>query len=147
MEPHGARNGNAVDPHDFAGFWIRFGADLLDGACYWGIGLAAWLVIDKGMLHSQNDTVATWIVFAATCYNAYYLLGTRGQSWGRRNAAIKVVSAGTLRPIGIWRALLRAILAATVSAIPFMLGFLWMLWDPKKQTWHDKIVGSYVLRA
>jgi uncharacterized RDD family membrane protein YckC len=32
-----------------------------------------------------------------------------------------------------------------VSAIVFLLGYLWMLWDPEKQTWHDKAAGSVVV--
>jgi uncharacterized RDD family membrane protein YckC len=27
------------------------------------------------------------------------------------------------------------------------LGYLWPLWDPRKQTFADKIVGSVVVRA
>jgi hypothetical protein len=27
------------------------------------------------------------------------------------------------------------------------LGYLWMLWDDQKQTWHDKIVDSAVIRV
>jgi len=35
--------------------------------------------------------------------------------------------------------------AKILSAIPCLLGYFWMLWDPQKQTWHDKIVGSIVV--
>lgn len=27
------------------------------------------------------------------------------------------------------------------------LGFLWIIWDEQKQGWHDKIAGTYVIRA
>jgi len=27
------------------------------------------------------------------------------------------------------------------------LGFLWMLWDKDRQTWHDKAAGSFVIRV
>jgi uncharacterized RDD family membrane protein YckC len=33
-----------------------------------------------------------------------------------------------------------------LSALPLFLGFLWAAWDPKKQTWHDKLAGTYVVR-
>ncbi len=29
----------------------------------------------------------------------------------------------------------------------FSLGYLWMLWDDDKQTWHDKMVRSIVVKA
>jgi hypothetical protein len=32
------------------------------------------------------------------------------------------------------------------SSAIFYLGYLWMLWDDKKQTWHDKVVNSVVVK-
>jgi uncharacterized RDD family membrane protein YckC len=32
-----------------------------------------------------------------------------------------------------------------ISAIPLFLGFFWVLWDSKRQCWHDKIAGSQVI--
>jgi uncharacterized RDD family membrane protein YckC len=26
------------------------------------------------------------------------------------------------------------------------IGFIWVLWDPKKRGWHDYIGGTYVIR-
>jgi len=26
------------------------------------------------------------------------------------------------------------------------VGFLWIIWDPKKQGWHDKVAGTVVVR-
>ncbi len=37
-------------------------------------------------------------------------------------------------------------LAAIISALPLGLGYWWMFWDPYRQTWHDKIMHTYVLR-
>jgi uncharacterized RDD family membrane protein YckC len=34
-----------------------------------------------------------------------------------------------------------------VSAVVFLLGYLWMIWDSEKQTWHDKVAGSVVVPA
>ena len=34
-----------------------------------------------------------------------------------------------------------------LSLLPLGLGYLWMLWDPQQQTWHDKICGTMVVRA
>jgi uncharacterized RDD family membrane protein YckC len=34
-----------------------------------------------------------------------------------------------------------------ISSFIFNLGFFWMLFDPKKQTWHDKIADTYVIEA
>ena len=34
-----------------------------------------------------------------------------------------------------------------VNAIPCYLGYLWPLWDSKRQTFADKIMGTYVIKA
>jgi uncharacterized RDD family membrane protein YckC len=57
---------------------------------------------------------------------------------------VSVVDVRTGTPIGVGRAIGRYF-AKILSAIPCGLGYFWMLWDPNKQTWHDKIVGSYVV--
>jgi uncharacterized RDD family membrane protein YckC len=34
-----------------------------------------------------------------------------------------------------------------VSGAVVLIGFLWMIWDREKQTWHDKAAGSVVIPA
>jgi uncharacterized RDD family membrane protein YckC len=34
-----------------------------------------------------------------------------------------------------------------ISQSAFGLGLLWAAFDPNKQGWHDKIAGTYVIRA
>ena len=35
--------------------------------------------------------------------------------------------------------------ASFLSILPLGLGFWWAFWDPKKQTWHDEMLRTYVL--
>jgi uncharacterized RDD family membrane protein YckC len=49
------------------------------------------------------------------------------------------------KPVTITVALVRG-LAAAFSVVVLFLGFLWMIWDREKQTWHDKIAGTVVIR-
>ena len=37
--------------------------------------------------------------------------------------------------------------ARYLSAQVLFLGYWWMLWDDNRQTWHDKIVSSIVVKA
>jgi len=34
-----------------------------------------------------------------------------------------------------------------ISILPFMLGFVWVAIDSKKQGWHDKMAGTLVVKA
>ena len=69
-----------------------------------------------------------------------------GQSWGQKATGIRVVDATTGAPIGTGRAVGR-FFARYLSGFVCYLGYVWMLWDAKKQTWHDKIVGTIVVKA
>jgi len=63
-----------------------------------------------------------------------------------RRLGVKVVCQRTLQPIGIPRSIGR-FFGQYISAWIFYLGYLWMLWDKDKQTWHDKMVNSIVIRT
>jgi uncharacterized RDD family membrane protein YckC len=34
-----------------------------------------------------------------------------------------------------------------VATLPFLLGFFWVAFDPRKQGWHDKLAHSVVVRG
>jgi uncharacterized RDD family membrane protein YckC len=74
-------------------------------------------------------------------------LGKTGQTWGCRIVGIKVIGETTGEPIGFGRALGRQLFASLISGQVLYLGYLWMLWDDKKQTWQDKVVNSVVVIA
>jgi len=66
-----------------------------------------------------------------------------GQTFGNSVMGIKVVAADGTPPTTS-KAILRY-LGYIISAIPFSLGFLWVAVDKKRQGWHDKIAGSFVV--
>ncbi len=70
-----------------------------------------------------------------------------GRNWspGMRSMGIGVVDQSTGQPIGFGRALVRGIVSIASGRV-LLLGYLWMLWDPKKQTWHDKVARSVVVQ-
>ena len=59
---------------------------------------------------------------------------------------IRVVRLADGGPLGWSTALLRH-LCSYLSAIPCGLGYFWMLWDPEKMTWHDKLSATVVAPA
>ena len=73
-------------------------------------------------------------------------LGRTGTSIGRRWLGIRLVDAATGLPIGGWRTLARWLIAVNLSLQLAMIGYLWMLWDDREQTWHDRLVRSVVVR-
>ena len=78
----------------------------------------------------------------------YYWLftGLKGQTLGKMAVGIKVVNAeGSVPGLGI--ATLREVPGKIASYIVIFPGFLWIIWDRRKQGWHDKIAKTYVVRV
>lgn len=73
--------------------------------------------------------------------------GPNGQTIGKKALGIRVIDANTGGPIGGGRAVGRLVFKTFISGNIFFLGYLWMLWDRRKQTWHDKVVTSVVVKA
>lgn len=78
-------------------------------------------------------------------YNAY-LAGTTGQSIGKKTAGIRLVREQDGQLVGGGLAIGRYFLHV-LDALPCLLGFLWPLWDAKRQTFADKILKTLVIKA
>jgi uncharacterized RDD family membrane protein YckC len=50
------------------------------------------------------------------------------------------------QPMNVAASIIRA-LASVFSAMAFGLGFFWAGWDRQKQSWHDKIAGTYMVKV
>lgn len=106
------------------------------------------------LLKGANHTVNPWFLFFAmvsigfgnmvSFYNRCILMGTTGQSWGKRFVGIRLVSEATGEPIGVGNAIVRE-LAHIVDIIPIGLGFVLPTVDRKRQTGADKIANSIVI--
>ena len=51
------------------------------------------------------------------------------------------------QPVGFGWGVLRRLCHHTIDGAICYLGFLWPLWDDKRQTFGDKICNTYVVRA
>ena len=129
----------------YATFSERWGADFIDSLIMTAVGIPAYFLIDVPLSREEavGATEIAWLCWFL--WNWTYLVGTTGQSWGRRIAGLQVIMRDG-EPIGVWRALGRNLFAMFISAPLFYLGFLWAIWDEEKQAWHDKVFGTFVMR-
>jgi uncharacterized RDD family membrane protein YckC len=121
---------------EYATWGLRVVASLIDFA----IIIAAQLVFS-----AVSSQLAQLVAIGVEIYFAY-LVGTKGQSPGKQVMKIKIVRDADGQLLGFGTAVLRW-LAHIIDAIPLLLGFLWPLWDKKRQTFADKIVGSVAVKA
>lgn len=75
-----------------------------------------------------------------------YMEGTTGQSPGKKLTNIRLISEQTGQPIGFGMAFVRK-LAHILDGLPCYIGFLWPLFDAKKQTFADKVMNTVVVRS
>lgn len=77
---------------------------------------------------------------------AYFtlMLAWRGTTLGGLLMGLRVVRLDG-RPIDRTVALVRA-LTAILSTLCLGIGWFWASWDPRRQTWHDRLAGTVVIR-
>ncbi|BBY31433.1 RDD family protein [Mycolicibacterium sediminis] len=85
--------------------------------------------------------IANLIGLAYVLWNYGYRQGTTGSSIGKSIMKFKVVSEKTWQPIGFGLSVVRQI-AHFVDAIICYIGYLFPLWDAKRQTLADKIMTT-----
>ena len=89
-------------------------------------------------------------------YGTFLCGSPRGQTVGMMAVGVRAVRDETQGELGYGRALGRAVFEGVLRLINllfFLLGLVWILdmlfplWDKKRQTLHDKVAGSVVLRT
>jgi uncharacterized RDD family membrane protein YckC len=123
---------------NYAGWWQRVGAALLD----YGIPFVIAAVIFAAV---KPIGVILYLVALVWVFYNVFQGGKNGSRWGQKILGIKMVKLADGQPIGGGLAIGRYFLHI-LDGIPCYLGYLWPLWDSKKQTFADKIVGSIVVR-
>jgi uncharacterized RDD family membrane protein YckC len=88
---------------------------------------------------SANPLFRLWLALVPLLFYVYFWI-KGGQTLGMRAWRMRLVRMDG-SPVDLRGALLRC-LGAILSLIPFGLGFLWMLTDPERLTWHDRLSGT-----
>jgi len=105
---------------EYAGFWIRLGAWLIDVIL---LSIISWGIV-----------------------NVAYFIGLwawRGQTLGQMVAHVQVVRTDG-KPVDLRTAVLRY-LGYIVCVLTLGIGFLMVAFDDRKQGLHDKIANTYVI--
>jgi uncharacterized RDD family membrane protein YckC len=85
-------------------------------------------------------------------YNKVFLISKRGSSIGQGIMNLRVVMADG-GPVPLGTSVLRFLVQLGLGVVPFinfilgLLDLLWPLWDPQRQTLHDKAVGTFVIKT
>lgn len=135
--------------YEYAGFWIRFVAAIIDSILFAIVMVPLVLMFGPSDYYAMTSSsyftgfdgimqvifaviyIACWIKFAGTP--------------GKRLLNLKILDAETGNNINLIQGVLRYV-GYFVSTIVFLLGFIWIVFDEKKQGWHDKIAKTVVVK-
>lgn len=143
---------NHVDIHEYAGFGRRTAAMLIDMLIFSFVsaifhtllfGDSAVQIVhsnDGVQVFSSGGWTEQLLILFITVFMWIKFMGTPGKLL----LGCHIVDAETMQPLKIPQALVRYV-AYFVSALPLGLGFFWILWDKRKQGFHDKIAKSVVV--
>jgi uncharacterized RDD family membrane protein YckC len=150
----GPSTGPAGGPpaHTLGEFWPRLGSAIVDGIIVGVVssviaailGIGSWGTGGFGFAFRFVGNNPVQLVLAAAYYT-YFHASPAGQTLGNKLLGLRVVDANTGGSLPWVRALVRWAMSLVSGAV-ILIGYLWMLWDPRKQTWHDIVAQSLVVK-
>jgi uncharacterized RDD family membrane protein YckC len=113
------------------GFWYRFLATIID---------AAIILTFLAMLHAKGPIfIVVWLAYHVAMWT------WKGATIGMMALRLKLVRVGG-QPMDFATALVRGF-AAFISAAVLFVGFFWAGWTKERQSWHDRIAGTYAVKV
>ena len=134
---------------EYAGFWIRVGASIIDSILILIIttpilisiyGPASWT--DGDWVRGFWDLLFSYI-FPAIAVIVFWIY--KSATPGKMATKLTIVDAKTGNKPTTSQFVIRY-LGYYVAMLPLFLGFIWVGIDQRKQGWHDKLAGTVVLR-
>jgi uncharacterized RDD family membrane protein YckC len=135
-------------PLEYVGFWPRVIASLLDTLVLMVIAIPLTLLVFGSNWTEQMEGTSAANILISYVLPLVFVVGfwiARQATPGKMAFAAQIVDARTGgKPTGVQWAI--RYVGYFVSAIPFLLGLIWVAFDPRKQGWHDKLAGTVVVR-
>lgn len=138
-----------AQPLEYVGFWIRVVAHLIDSLLVLIIILPLLISIygpeylrSEKFLHGPADLLLSY-VFPAIAVLLFW--SARQATPGKMAFKVKIVDANHGGKPSMLQYVVR-LMGYIVSILPVGLGLLWVVWDRRKQAWHDKLASTVVVR-
>jgi uncharacterized RDD family membrane protein YckC len=85
-----------------------------------------------------------WFVVVTSIQISYFW--SKGISFGKRQMKLIAVNKTTGVKLSFGGMFLRETIGKYISGLIFSLGWIWILIDKDRQGWHDKLIGSVVVK-
>ncbi len=125
----------------------RFGARLLDSMV-----LAVPMFFFLALIGATQSAALAglWLISLVLCPAVYFISAWagNGRTIGYRAMGIRLVRTDGGQPtLGAAIARYVTLFACMFFFFPGILGAMWMLWDERRQGWHDKVADTLVVRS
>ncbi len=154
--PPGGGYGAAPPAGGYGGYGAPQGEAVAPGSGYadWPKRVLSALIdnvgpfIVAGIFYAISRPLGSLVYLAALAWSLYnaYLGGQTGQSYGKKMAGTRLLSGVTGQPIGGGLGIGRYFVHI-IDGLPCYLGYLWPLWDAKRQTFADKVLNTVVVKV
>ena len=134
------------DDLEYAGFWVRAWAFLIDGFLIALVTTPLSSIMFGFAYIATTDLLLDFLVSSLlpAAYVIFFWV-YKGATPGKMAISAKVVDAVTGGHPSTPRYIARYV-GYLLSMLPLGLGFIWIAFDKKKQGWHDKLSGTVVVR-
>lgn len=141
---------NREGDYEYAGFWIRVAASLIDTVLMFFLTLPILMMIyGKDYWFSESMIKGVWDVLISYILPAIIVIvfwAYKSATPGKMIFELKVISLGTDSKLSRGQ-LIGRYLGYYLSTLGLLLGFIWVAFDKRKQGWHDKLANTAVIKV
>ncbi|OUD13962.1 RDD family protein [Thioflexithrix psekupsensis] len=134
---------------EYVGLWKRFVANFVDGflMAIVFVPLALFIAPDTVELGTMNETNSGFDYLFSLMQMLIVIIFWiyKSATPGKMLMSAYIVDAKTGGKPSAGQFVVRYLMYF-VSAVVLFLGFIWIIFDSRKQGWHDKIAGTVVIR-
>lgn len=136
---------------EYAGFWIRVGATLIDTVLIVIITLPllvsiygwSYFDVERSGFAGPADFLISWVLPAVAVI--LFWIHRQGTP-GKMMLSLRIVDADSGASLSLWQGVGRY-LGYFVSILPLGIGLIWVAFDKRKQGFHDKLAHTVVVRS
>lgn len=133
---------------EYVGFGPRFGTFIIDSIVVLPLLIGAIIAVYQNRNSSLEMLLAgagnIWINYGIPAAFTLLFWFIKAATPGKIMLRMKIVDANTLGKPAPWQLMVRYV-GYYVCIASLGLGFLWIVWDPRKQGWHDKLARTVVI--
>jgi uncharacterized RDD family membrane protein YckC len=147
------REGSAsASGRPYAGFWIRFGAQMIDSVLLGIVNTIISLILIGSAMAAQDPAIAIGALIASyaigiaigVSYEGWFLVN-KGATVGKMALGLKVVRASGAQIT--WGLAIGRYFSKLVSGMMLCIGYLMAAWDEEKRSLHDRICDTRVIKV